>query len=437
MPGAATSIVDGLAGADAQSRAALLQAGSVAPDERLRAELRRALAGPDASLRLAAARALWETRDPGLLPDLLNFARQASDLGQRVPAVRGYVRLVSDTENVRPSCRRTREGAPADPPSGQGRGKVGRPGRPGQDGPTSSALALALSMLDDPATRAEAAQAVTSIASALGPTRHEHARMGLEKVLAGRSRIRPAPGGARGPAADRPERGHRLAGERSGASRWTAPSGAKAWPSRTSTRTAISTSPRATSSTWGRTGSRSRCSAAAKEYDPENYSDEFLCFAEDIDRDGWLDLIVVGFPGAKTRWLRNPGRRGGPWKEFLAIEKTGNESPDWVDVFKDGRKELVFVSEQGMAFASPGADPTKPWPIRVIAAPATRVPATAWASATSTATAGTTSSAPRAGGKGPPTRRASRGRSIGPSSVSRRRPRCWSSMSTATAAPMS
>ena len=36
---------------------------------------------------------------------------------------------------------------------------------------------------------------------------------------------------------------------------------------------------------------------------------------------------------------------------------------------KDGRKELVFVSENGMAFARPGADPTKPWPIRVIAGP--------------------------------------------------------------------
>ncbi|OGD22619.1 MAG: hypothetical protein A2W03_12545 [Candidatus Aminicenantes bacterium RBG_16_63_16] len=113
---------------------------------------------------------------------------------------------------------------------------------------------------------------------------------------------------------------------------------------------------------------------APKEYNPESYSEEFLCFAEDLDRDGWMDLIVVGFPGAKTRWLRNPGRRGGPWTEFPAIEKTGNESPDWVDIDMDGRKELVFVSENGLALGRPGSDPTKPWPIRVIAAPADPAP---------------------------------------------------------------
>jgi hypothetical protein len=106
---------------------------------------------------------------------------------------------------------------------------------------------------------------------------------------------------------------------------------------------------------------------ALKECNPEGYSEEFLCFAEDLDGDGWTDLIVVGFPGAKTRWLRNPGRSAGPWREYAAIEKTGNESPNWIDVDKDGHKELLFVSEEGTALARPGSDPTKLWPILVIA----------------------------------------------------------------------
>lgn len=106
-----------------------------------------------------------------------------------------------------------------------------------------------------------------------------------------------------------------------------------------------------------------------KEYPREKYSQEFYCFAEDIDRDGWLDLIVIGFPNQKTRWLKNPGAAGGVWREYLAIQKTGNESPDWLDIDKDGKKELVFGSPKGMALAQPGADPTQPWTIRVIAAP--------------------------------------------------------------------
>lgn len=108
---------------------------------------------------------------------------------------------------------------------------------------------------------------------------------------------------------------------------------------------------------------------APKEYKQEGYSQEFYCFAEDINKDGWLDLIVIGFPGQQTRWLQNPGKAGGAWKEHLAIAKTGNESPDWLDVDGDGRKELVFISDQGAASAQPGPDPTQPWPVKAIAAP--------------------------------------------------------------------
>lgn len=109
--------------------------------------------------------------------------------------------------------------------------------------------------------------------------------------------------------------------------------------------------------------------AEAKTYDPKQYSDAFLCFAEDVDRDGWTDAICVGFPGQQTYWLKNPGKAGGPWQRFLAVAHTGNESPTWTDVDGDGRKELVFMAGQGLAFAQPGEDPTQPWNVRVIAAP--------------------------------------------------------------------
>src|SRR5215471_2638271 len=32
-------------------------------------------------------------------------------------------------------------------------------------------------------------------------------------------------------------------------------------------------------------------------YQPLRYSQTFACFAEDINGDGWVDLIVIGYPG--------------------------------------------------------------------------------------------------------------------------------------------
>jgi HEAT repeat protein len=361
----AAPIVDALAAADSPTRTALLQAGSVLADERLRAALRSALSDSNLDLREAAARALWETRDPGLMPDLLGLARQSEDLNRRVPAVRGYIRLAEDTESVKlrapdrvkalaeilPLARaEERWGVLA------GLAKIVDP----------SALELAVTMLDDPATRAEAAQSVTAIASALAPTRREHARMGFEKVLTVCS--------------DPDQRSAAFAALRQlDATAGTAsPVGFRrvqldgAFRSEGLAVADFNRDGRLDIATGnilylGPDWKPQPMLGAAKEYNPEGYSDEFLCFAEDIDRDGWLDLIVVGFPEAKTRWLRNPGRRGGPWQESVAIEKTGNESPDWLDVDGDGRKELVFVSVNGMALARPGADLARPWPIRVIA----------------------------------------------------------------------
>lgn len=361
-------IVDGLAAAEPSVQAALLQAGSGLADERVRAALRAALAASDPALRETAARALWETRDPGLLADLLNMAKTAADVNQRVPAVRGYIRLVSDAENsgLGPADRI------------KALAEILLLARAEEKWAVLAGLAmimdpasleLALPMLDDPATRAEAAQAVTTIASGLATSHREHARMGLERVLevASDSNQREAaltvlrqidPTAV--PSSPVKFRKVRLDGAFRSEGLAVADFNRDGWLD-IATGNILYIGP-----DWKPVP----MPAEPKKYDPENYSDEFLCFAEDIDRDGWTDLIVVGFPGAKTRWLRNPGRAGGPWDEFLAVEKTGNESPDWTDVDKDGHRELVFISENGMALARPGSDPKKPWPVVVIAGPA-------------------------------------------------------------------
>ena len=41
-------------------------------------------------------------------------------------------------------------------------------------------------------------------------------------------------------------------------------------------------------------------------FDPKGYSNCFACFAEDLNGDGWDDVIVVDFPGTPTWWFENP-----------------------------------------------------------------------------------------------------------------------------------
>jgi HEAT repeat protein len=360
-------IIDGLADAPPKTRAALLQAGSVISDERIRTAMRAALSDPDQSLREAAALALCDARDPEFLPDLLSLAKNTAGLSRRVQAVRGYIRLTLDPDNVRFSAAERvnalNQVVPLARPEERWAVLAGLARMS-----DLAALELALTLLEDPPTRAEAAQAVTTIASSLAGTRREHARIALERVMA----TVVEPDQRKAAAAVLQEIDPNAAALSPVAFRRVKVDGAFR-----SEGVAVADFNRdglldiATGNIlyWGPDWKPLPMLGAAKEYKPEGYSDEFLCFAEDVDRDGWTDLIVVGFPGAKTRWLRNPGRRGGPWKEFPAVEKTGNESPEWVDVDKEGRKELVFVSENGMAFARPGADPTKLWPIRVIASP--------------------------------------------------------------------
>jgi hypothetical protein len=117
----------------------------------------------------------------------------------------------------------------------------------------------------------------------------------------------------------------------------------------------------------------------AGEFDPKGYSDTFCNFADDLNHDGWVDLIVVDFPGAPTRWYENPQNKDGAWKPHICVEVTNNESPQYLDVDGDGRRELVFATSPDpkqpdgpgryLALARPDAkDPNAPWHIQRISA---------------------------------------------------------------------
>lgn len=106
------------------------------------------------------------------------------------------------------------------------------------------------------------------------------------------------------------------------------------------------------------------------EFDKKTYSNTFCNWAEDLDRDGRQDLIVVDFPGQQTWWFQNPGAQGGPWRRSEMVPVTNNESPTYLDVDGDGQRELIFGDAEGrMCLARPDADPFAPWKVTPISEP--------------------------------------------------------------------
>jgi hypothetical protein len=82
----------------------------------------------------------------------------------------------------------------------------------------------------------------------------------------------------------------------------------------------------------------------APEYDPLQYSHAFQTFADDLNGDGWTDLIIVDWPGSTTWWLENPKKASAPWPQHVLTPVTNNESPQFVDVDGDGKLDLVVVN---------------------------------------------------------------------------------------------
>jgi hypothetical protein len=91
------------------------------------------------------------------------------------------------------------------------------------------------------------------------------------------------------------------------------------------------------------------------------YSKTFAVFADDLDGDGYPDMIVIGFPGAPCHWYKNPGKSGGKWAEHMIQDDACNETPQYVDLLGTGKRGLILGHKGEMCFFIPGPDPTKPW----------------------------------------------------------------------------
>ena len=108
-----------------------------------------------------------------------------------------------------------------------------------------------------------------------------------------------------------------------------------------------------------------------KPFDPLGYSDNFIAYAHDVDKDGWLDIFIIGFPGKEAYWYRNPqsggsGKKGEgaseKWERHVVLKVVDNESPMLANIVGDEAPELVCMSGGFAGYATPDAsDPKKEW----------------------------------------------------------------------------
>jgi HEAT repeat protein len=180
----AAPLAQAVRAAPVEARVALLGVCSGISDPQIREAFRATGSDPDARVRDASVRALCETHDPELLPDLIKVATGTNENKFRILAIHGCVRLATQDENVKlpvdvklatlESIIDTKLAAPEK--------RLVLAGLAGiQD---RRALDLATPMLDDPAVRPEAAEAVVRIAGWMSKGRPQEAGAALKKVLA-------------------------------------------------------------------------------------------------------------------------------------------------------------------------------------------------------------------------------------------------------------
>jgi len=90
--------------------------------------------------------------------------------------------------------------------------------------------------------------------------------------------------------------------------------------------------------------------AEEKAYDPAGYSKNFFAYTWDVNKDGWTDIIIFGFPGEDVSWYENPQGKEGPWTRHKVIDKLDNESPQFVDVNGDGIPDVVGSTDGRLGY---------------------------------------------------------------------------------------
>jgi hypothetical protein len=95
------------------------------------------------------------------------------------------------------------------------------------------------------------------------------------------------------------------------------------------------------------------------------YSHCQAAFGDDVDGDGFTDVIVAPFPTEAAYWYANPRGLDVHWtKHVLAPALSATiETPVFVDLFANGHRVLLMGEEPSLVLGwfAPGTDPTAPW----------------------------------------------------------------------------
>lgn len=103
-----------------------------------------------------------------------------------------------------------------------------------------------------------------------------------------------------------------------------------------------------------------------KVFPVDGYSNQFLTYAHDVNRDGRVDVLVIGFPGETAHWYENTGSWDEHWPERKIGPIVDNESPALVDMTGDDTPELLCQSEGYFGFMSIPDNADQDWPFQPI-----------------------------------------------------------------------
>ncbi len=99
----------------------------------------------------------------------------------------------------------------------------------------------------------------------------------------------------------------------------------------------------------------------ARQFDAaKGYSNSFVNFAADINRDGWTDQIRIDMPGThRVIWNENPKGKNQHWVEHTLFRNACNESPAFAPLYGAGKNSALIFSfdDSQMAWYEPGKDP--------------------------------------------------------------------------------